>query len=127
MSSARPPVHSLAVYADSKCAHYHSELDIVALRHPCCGKFYACVACHDALESHRAAPWPRSRWGEPAVCCGACGTVITVLAYMDRYAQNEAAVTCPACSSGWNPKCKRHWTRYFDMGTAESEAEPRRR
>ena len=36
--------------SESRCDHWHSELDIVAIKFPCCGKFYACRSYHDEVR-----------------------------------------------------------------------------
>ena len=36
--------------SESRCDHWHSELDIVAIKFLCCGKFYACRSCHDEVR-----------------------------------------------------------------------------
>lgn len=38
--------------SSSRCYHYHTKLDIVALKCAVCQKYYACYKCHDALEEH---------------------------------------------------------------------------
>ena len=57
-----PIVHGINVTPLTQCTHWHSPLDIIAIKHFCCQKFYACVSCHDELESHTSSPWPRERW-----------------------------------------------------------------
>ncbi|KAF2658891.1 hypothetical protein K491DRAFT_689738 [Lophiostoma macrostomum CBS 122681] len=58
----QPYVHGINVSPRTQCAHWHSPLDIIAIKHYCCGKFYACVSCHDEGEDHVSVPWPRSVW-----------------------------------------------------------------
>lgn len=88
---------------------------MVALRLPCCGPssadpvYYACHACHEALAGHPAAPWPRSRFEEPAVLCGACRTTLSVTRYL---ASPDA---CPRCGAPFNPACRRHHPLYFEL------------
>jgi uncharacterized CHY-type Zn-finger protein len=69
----RPAVHGLNVDRETRCAHYHSARDVVAIRMKCCDRYYACKDCHDALAGHTVQRWPRAEWDEPAVLCGACG------------------------------------------------------
>lgn len=92
---------------ETRCAHYGSDLDIVALRFGCCGVYYACHECHRALTDHGAEPWPAERRTEVSVLCGVCETTLTA----DTYMATEA---CPACDSPFNPGCAAHYDRYFE-------------
>lgn len=103
----RPPVHGLVVDDETRCVHYRSLLDIVAMRFRCCDRYYACRECHDICESHPAMRWPRAAFDEPAVLCGACGAELTVYEYL---ACHDA---CPRCGAGFNPGCAAHRGRYF--------------
>ncbi|AAV62269.1 unknown protein [Streptococcus thermophilus CNRZ1066] len=47
-------IYGLLVDNESRCQHYHTELDIVALKCFDCLKYYACYQCHDSLEEHIA-------------------------------------------------------------------------
>lgn len=71
-------VVGVAVDDETRCAHYRSERDIVAIRFPCCETYYPCFRCHETCVNHDAERWPRGRFNEPAVCCGACGTELSV-------------------------------------------------
>jgi len=48
-------VHGIDVGAMTECAHYHSGLDIVAIRFKCRGLYYPCFSCHEALAQEAAA------------------------------------------------------------------------
>ncbi|MFC3958722.1 CHY zinc finger protein [Halovivax cerinus] len=102
------PVSGLAVDDETRCAHYRTSRDVVALRFGCCESYYACHACHDAVADHDARVWPRSRFDEPAVLCGSCGETMTPETYFD------AGHACPACDSPFNPGCLAHRDRYFE-------------
>lgn len=112
---ANPPIHGVEVDAAGRCAHYREHHDVVALRLPCCGPFsadpvyYACYACHEALAGHLAEPWPRSRFDEAAVLCGACRRALSVARYL---ASPDA---CPRCGALFNPGCRRHHPLYFEV------------
>jgi uncharacterized CHY-type Zn-finger protein len=106
--SGRPQVRGLQLDPQSRCAHWHGPLDIVALKMRCCGVYYACRDCHDALADHAAQTWARSEWETPAVLCGVCGAELGIAAYLacdDR---------CPACAAPFNPGCKLHRHLYFE-------------
>ena len=38
--------------AETRCVHYRSALDIIAIKMACCGVYYACKDCHAALADH---------------------------------------------------------------------------
>jgi uncharacterized CHY-type Zn-finger protein len=104
----RPVVHGVDLDAQTRCAHWRSPLDIIAIRMRCCGDYYACKDCHDALASHPAEVWPRAEFGAPAVLCGACGQEMSIQAYLD------CANRCPACEAPFNPGCRLHYHFYFE-------------
>ena len=94
--------------AQTRCAHYHSLLDVVALRMRCCEEYYACRECHDLLADHPAEVWPRAEWDADAAMCGVCGGLMSVQTYLacdDR---------CPACAAPFNPGCRLHRGLYFE-------------
>ena len=92
--------------AETRCVHYHSVWDIIAIKMKCCGD-YACKDCHDALADHSARVWPKAAWDEPAVLCGGQMTVRQYLDCADR---------CPACGAPFNPGCRSHRHFYFETG-----------
>lgn len=104
----RPPVHGLHLDPQTRCAHWHSELDVVALKMRCCGRYYACRDCHDALADHAAQVWPAAEFDAPAVLCGVCSGELTIAEYLaceDR---------CPRCAAPFNPGCRKHRHLYFE-------------
>ena len=93
---------------ETRCAHWRSARDIVAIKMRCCGGWYACAECHDALADHPITVWPRAAWAEAAILCGACGHRLTIEAHIggeDR---------CPACGAPFNPGCRHHRHLYFE-------------
>jgi len=109
MQVADHEVRGVEVDAETRCAHYHTERDVVAIEFPCCGTFYPCFACHDAVADHPATRWPAADFDERAVLCGACGTELTISVYLD------CESTCPACGTAFNPGCAAHVDRYFEV------------
>jgi uncharacterized CHY-type Zn-finger protein len=101
-------VHGVELDAATRCAHYHAAADVLAIRMACCGAYYACHACHDALAGHAAMPWPSHRHGEIALRCGACTVEFTIRTYL---ANHEF---CPGCGTAFNPGCRTHHHLYFD-------------
>ena len=110
MSDARPPVFGLDLDPQTRCAHYHSALDVIAIKMRCCGAFYACRECHDAVADHPARLWPIAERDERAILCGVCGATLSIAAYL---ACNDH---CPACAAPFNPGCRLHHHLYFETG-----------
>ena len=108
-ASSPPTVHGISVTPLTQCAHWHSPLDIIAIKHYCCQKYYACISCHDAGETHKSGVWPRSRRGDGAVLCGACKHVLSIEEYLNSGSR------CTQCGKGFNPGCKNHWDLYFEV------------
>jgi uncharacterized CHY-type Zn-finger protein len=104
-----PDVRGIDMDAETRCAHWRSPLDIIAIKMKCCGVYYACKDCHDALADHAAQVWSKSEWDRRAVLCGACGTELTVNQYL------ECGNACPSCGAKFNPGCKNHHHFYFEM------------
>lgn len=101
-------VRGVDVGPETRCAHYDTERDVIAIRFPCCGCFYPCFECHEAVSDHEAEQWGPEDADEPAVLCGVCGNVQTVAEYV------EGEDRCPACTAGFNPGCRTHYHYYFD-------------
>lgn len=98
------------VDGQTRCVHYRTRLDVVAIRFHCCREYYPCHRCHDeASDGHPAVLWPFGDRAEHAVLCGVCGTELAIGAYL-------AADGCPHCSAAFNPRCKLHAGLYFEPG-----------
>jgi uncharacterized CHY-type Zn-finger protein len=110
--SSRPKVRGLSLDPQTRCSHYHTPTDIIAIKMKCCGIYYACKDCHTLLAGHRIQVWPHSEWHEPAILCGACGTELSIHAYLHSDSR------CPACHSPFNPACRNHHHFYFQLGAA---------
>ncbi|ELK46448.1 CHY zinc finger protein [Halobacillus sp. ACCC02827] len=96
------------VDTNTRCVHYHSETDIIAIKMHCCQTYYACIFCHDELEDHGKSRWPRNRWDEAAVLCGNCESELSIQNYMK-------ASVCPNCKHAFNAGCRLHYPYYFEM------------
>jgi len=97
---------------ETRCAHYRSERDIIAIKFKCCGKWFPCHRCHGELAGHPAEVWPKEEFNTPAVLCGACGSQLTVSEYL------ACDSVCPKCSRDFNPGCALHHDLYFNVGGA---------
>lgn len=109
-------VRGQAVTPLTQCAHWHSPLDIIAIKHACCNQFYACISCHDELEEHESTTWPASKRDKRAVLCGQCKYVLRV----DEYLQSGSQ--CTQCGAKFNPGCRNHWALYFEIDGSNGEA-----
>ncbi|GAF40958.1 hypothetical protein FC83_GL002327 [Agrilactobacillus composti DSM 18527 = JCM 14202] len=87
-----------------RCVHYHSNLDVVALKCAQCQRYYACYQCHDAAEDHHFKAMAKT---DPApVLCGNCGHTLTFTQYHQGH--------CAYCQHAFNPKCSLHEGIYFN-------------
>ena|SRR5579859_6356802 len=103
-----PIVRGFDLDAQTRCVHYRSVVDIVAIKMKCCRVYYACKDCHEALAGHPIAVWPRGEWDARAVLCGACGVEMTIREYLGCQA------ACPGCGAAFNPACRVHHRFYFE-------------
>lgn len=104
----RPEVRGINLDEETRCDHYRTFLDVIAIRMKCCGVFYACKDCHQALADHPLAVWPKAEWNQKAVLCGTCGYEMSVEEYL------ASGYGCPGCSAAFNPGCRKHAHFYFE-------------
>ena len=109
MVTTRPEVRGVNLDPQTRCEHYHGHADIIAIKTKCCGVYYACKDCHNALADHPIRVWPEEEWGKPAILCGACGLELTIHQYM------KSESRCPGCWEQFNPGCRNHYHFYFEM------------
>ena len=102
-------VHGVGVDAQTRCAHYHSPVDVIALRFPCCDAWYPCIECHEETADHAPTVWPITERETRAVLCGVCGTRLTISAYL------ACESRCPRCQTAFNPGCATHHHLYFEV------------
>lgn len=109
MSAPREPrVLGPTVDDETRCIHYRTPLDVIAIRFACCGEYYPCHLCHAEAAGHPAAQWPLEDRGERAVLCGVCRHELRI----DEYLVADA---CPSCGAAFNPGCKLHTELYFQV------------
>ncbi|EMA55518.1 MULTISPECIES: CHY zinc finger protein [Halococcus] len=101
------PLRGVEVDPETRCRHYRTDRDVVAIALPCCETFYPCIECHEVLADHETSRWPQARFDERAVLCGRCGARLSITAYLD------CDHRCPECDGAFNPGCQHHWDRYF--------------
>lgn len=78
-------IHGIDVDPQGRCAHWHSERDVVANTCGACHKLWACSLCHNELADHR-------------------------FVGVDKQLRS---VMCGACGHPFNPGCKLHESVYF--------------
>ncbi|WP_164232759.1 CHY zinc finger protein [Microbacterium hydrocarbonoxydans] len=105
--SIRPPVLGAVIDGMTRCVHYRTPVDIVAIRFACCGDYYPCHRCHEEAAGHPARQWPVAERGTRAVLCGACGAELAIVEYL-------GASGCPRCGAAFNERCALHAHLYFE-------------
>ena len=96
------------VEAQTRCAHYRSELDIIAIKFRCCGNWFPCFECHAENTNHSPEVWKADEFETKAILCGNCGRQLTISEYF------ECDSVCPQCRAAFNPKCANHYHLYFE-------------
>ena len=102
-------IHGTDVNERTQCVHYHSERDIVAIQHKCCGEFYACIQCHNEVVSHQAEVWSKAEFQNQAIYCGNCHQTLGIDSYLGCNS------TCPHCQAAFNPGCANHYHLYLEQ------------
>ena len=128
MTSSSPPVtvYGRPVDDQTRCIHWASPRDVVAIQFYCCRRFYPCYDCHamkeeDGGAGHPAKPWPLDQRDHLALLCGVCSSLLSIRDYLDLYTATTATADCPPsphcprCSSPFNPGCGKHLDLYFDL------------
>src|SRR5699024_9031660 len=88
-----------AIDQETRCIHYHSDLDRVAIKFYCCERYFPCIQCHAEYGCGEKAVWPRDKFNEKAILCGNCGEALTINNYLNGKDQ------CPMCMANFNPGC----------------------
>jgi uncharacterized CHY-type Zn-finger protein len=101
-------IYGIDVDPQTRCAHWHSEVDIIAIKFKCCGKWFPCYECHADLSDHTSQVWGIDECDEKAVLCGNCGYFLSIDEYMN--CEN----VCPECEHGFNAGCANHYHLYFN-------------
>jgi uncharacterized CHY-type Zn-finger protein len=107
MQLSRPEVRGVDLDAQTRCAHYRTAARCYRHQDECCGVYYACKECHEALAGHLIKVWPPAEWNQLAVFCGACGYKITINEYM------ASGNRCLHCRAPFHPGCRKHYRIYF--------------
>ncbi|MBO0596250.1 hypothetical protein I2485_00645 [Nesterenkonia sp. E16_7] len=90
----------------TRCKHYRTPLDVVAIKFWCCQEYYPCHLCHQESADHPAAQWPVDEQASKAILCGVCTSELSVCEYLE-------VGSCPHCAAPFNPRCHLHADLYF--------------
>ncbi|MBN7816476.1 CHY zinc finger protein [Algoriphagus pacificus] len=101
-------IYGKPIDQQTRCQHWHSELDVIAIKFKCCEKYYPCFSCHEEEADHEPKVWPKSEFDSKAILCGVCGTELSITEYQ------SSNNTCPNCKAAFNPGCSKHYHLYFD-------------
>ncbi|MCB0492011.1 MAG: chromophore lyase [Cyclobacteriaceae bacterium] len=93
---------------ETRCTHYHSSNDVIAIKFKCCNQYYPCHQCHEEDAGHSAEVWSTNDFDKMAVFCGVCKTELTIHQYLDSHNG------CPHCKASFNPNCSKHYHLYFE-------------
>jgi uncharacterized CHY-type Zn-finger protein len=92
----------------TRCVHYHSTLDIIAIKFKCCNEYYPCYECHKEA-AHESEVWKKNEFDTRAILCGICDHEMTINEYLN------CSNHCPDCNSPFNPNCDKHYHLYFEI------------
>jgi uncharacterized CHY-type Zn-finger protein len=101
-------VYGATVDDETRCIHYRTPADIVAIKFACCGRYYPCHLCHAEAETHEARQWPVAERETRAILCGVCKSELTISTYLE-------VLACPNCGSPFNEGCRLHTHLYFEV------------
>ncbi|MEO7659599.1 MAG: CHY zinc finger protein, partial [Pyrinomonadaceae bacterium] len=60
-------VYGVDIDPQTRCSHYKSALDIIAIKFKCCGKWYPCIECHRAIAGHEPEVLPAAEFAKRAI------------------------------------------------------------
>jgi len=93
----------------TRCTHYHSALDIIAIKFKCCNEFYPCFDCHQEEADHEHEVWMKNEFQQKAILCGICKNEMSIEQYLN------SGDHCPSCNASFNPNCRKHYHLYFEV------------
>lgn len=102
-------VYGKLVDNNTRCEHYHSPHDIIAIKFKCCDKYYPCYQCHEETTDHATKTWSKDEWDIKGILCGVCKNELTINEYM------RSGNECPRCKTLFNPNCNKHYHLYFEI------------
>ncbi|MWV42779.1 hypothetical protein GRF59_03990 [Paenibacillus sp. HJL G12] len=105
-------IYGAVIDNETRCVHYHTEKDIIAIKFKCCNRYYPCYKCHEEQADHDIKRWPQEQFDEWAILCGSCHTELTIRQYMNT-------TCCPQCKASFNERCTAHYPIYFEQSAHE--------
>ena len=93
---------------ETRCVHYHSSLDIIAIKIKCCNDYYPCITCHNETTDHPVQRWQKNEFNTKAILCGSCKNEMSIHQYLNSHHQ------CQFCNAAFNPGCSNHYHLYFE-------------
>jgi uncharacterized CHY-type Zn-finger protein len=109
-------VYGKTVDEQTRCVHYRTHKDVIAIKFFCCGSYYPCFRCHEECSDHPARVWPEDQWQECAILCGVCRTELTIAEY-------RASTRCRSCEAEFNEACSSHAHLYFAVSSTDQVSE----
>lgn len=109
VKTAMMKIHGKPIDEQTRCVHYHSPFDVIAIKFKCCNEYFPCYECHEETTDHPAQVWKKIEFDSKAIYCGLCQTELTIRKYLD------SGNRCPNCGGSFNPNCSRHYHLYFEM------------
>ncbi|WP_111317906.1 CHY zinc finger protein [Algoriphagus chordae] len=106
-------IYGKTVDNQTRCQHWHSDLDVIAIKFKCCEKYYPCFSCHEEEADHQPEVWPKAEFDTKAILCGVCGSELTITEYQ------ASGNTCPKCTVAFNPGCSKHYHLYFETDSTK--------
>jgi len=106
----KPKIYGSVVDSETRCTHYQTEKDIIAIKFKCCNRYYPCYKCHEEHAGHSIERWARHEFAEHAILCGSCHKELTIHEYMET-------TNCPNCQASFNEGCGTHYPIYFDTSS----------
>ncbi|GKU80819.1 CHY zinc finger protein [Niallia sp. NCCP-28] len=100
-------IFGFPVDKETRCIHYHGEVDVIAIKFFCCNHYYPCYKCHEEEANHPIKRWPKQRFDEKAILCGVCKMEHTINAYKNMK-------VCSNCGAKFNDRCELHYPLYFE-------------
>lgn len=97
-----------AIDTETRCSHYHSENDRIAIKFYCCNDYFSCYQCHQQYGCGSTSVWPREDFNKKAILCGSCKTELTINEYLN------SGYSCLSCGAAFNPGCSLHYHLYFE-------------
>ena len=101
-------VYGRTIDAATRCVHYGTVKDVIAIRFRCCDRYYPCFECHREDATHAADRWPEIEWDQKAILCGICARELTIAEY-------RSVSRCPSCDAEFNENCAHHAHLYFEV------------